>query len=322
MDSRPRNRETDLTLASVVLDDGTVFQVGRISDSQATLLGKFRQVFLIVIPPVLLLGFVGGALLTRRSTKPISMWSTPRLPLSTRAGWRCAYPERAADDELQDLVTLFNRLLTYNESLFRTLRDSLDNVAHDLRTPLARLRINLENSLREETPGTGAQDAIVDALDETERVQMIIRTLMDVARAESGLLKLELAPSDLGSLVEGVIELYDYVAQEKRSRSKRRSTRAFRLRWTAPASGRRLPISWITPSNTHRRAVWCRSRCGTNPNTPSLFFEIMAVALRRRTCLGFASVCIGPMKVAMNQVWALDSVWLRQSWKLTVAASA
>jgi signal transduction histidine kinase len=124
-------------------------------------------------------------------------------------------PERPANDELQELVVLFNRMLAHNEKLFGALRDSLDNVAHDLRTPLSRLRISLENSLRRDGGKNGAQDEILDALEETERVQTIIRTLMDVAQAESGLMRLHKEPTEIDSLVRDVIGLYEHVAQEK-----------------------------------------------------------------------------------------------------------
>ncbi|MBA2271009.1 MAG: HAMP domain-containing protein [Chthoniobacterales bacterium] len=209
----PRNGETDLTLATRVLDDGTIFQVGRSSDSRETLLGKFRQVFVIIIPPVLLIGFIGGALLTRRMTKPICALVEAAASIINTGRMDVRVPERRADDELQELVVLFNRMLEHNEKLFRTLRDSLDNVAHDLRTPLSRLRLSLEESLRTRSDGT--QDAIIDALEETERVQTIIRTLMDVAQAESGLMPLNLVAADVGSLIADVIDLYDHIAQEK-----------------------------------------------------------------------------------------------------------
>jgi len=208
-----RNTEIDLTVASMTLEDGTILQVGRSSDSRAALLGKFRQVFLAVIPPVLLLGFLGGAFVTRRMTKPVCSIVEAASAIINTGCMDVRVPERPAKDELQDLVLLFNRLLQHNEDLFRALHDSLDNVAHDLRTPLARLRATLEQALPERRGA--AQNAIAEALEEADRVETIIRTLMDVAQAEAGLMRLEVEPTDVGSLVRDVVELYEHVAQEK-----------------------------------------------------------------------------------------------------------
>ena len=211
----PRDGEVDLTVASIKLADGTVLQVGRSSDSRATLLGKFRQVFVVLIPPVLLLGFVGGAFVTRRMTKPVCEIVEAASSIINTGRMDVRVPERRTDDELQDLVVLFNRMLQHNEELIRALRDSLDNVAHDLRTPLARLRTTLESGLNGKFDAAAQQDAIVEALEETDRVQTIIRTLMDVAHAETGLMRLNVEEIDLRALIEDAVELYDHVAQEK-----------------------------------------------------------------------------------------------------------
>ena len=211
----PRDKEIDLTVATMALKDGTVLQVGRSSDSRATLLGKFRQVFLMVIPPLLLLGFIGGAFLTRRMTKPLGNIVDAASSVINTGRMDVRVPVQSAHDELQDLVLLFNRMLQHNEKLFQALRESLDNVAHDLRTPLARLRAGLEGTVRGESLAGVAQDAIVEALEETDRVETIIRTLMDVAHAESGLMSLRLEETDIRLLVGDVVELYELIAQEK-----------------------------------------------------------------------------------------------------------
>ncbi|HEV3409240.1 MAG TPA: HAMP domain-containing protein, partial [Chthoniobacterales bacterium] len=123
-----RDGETDLTVASARLEDGTTFQLGRSSDSRAALLGKFRQVFAMVIPPALLLGFIGGAVLTRRLIEPVRDVVDTASAIINTGRMDVRVPERAANDELQHMVSLFNQMLECNEELFRALRDSLDNV--------------------------------------------------------------------------------------------------------------------------------------------------------------------------------------------------
>jgi signal transduction histidine kinase len=124
-------------------------------------------------------------------------------------------PATATRGELDELVQLFNRMLEGNETLIHALRGSLDNVAHDLRTPLSRLRVMLEDALRREADLVTARQAMAGALEETDRVQTIIRTLMDVTAAETGMMKLDLQPVPFASLIDDVVELYEGVAAEK-----------------------------------------------------------------------------------------------------------
>ncbi len=211
----PRDANVDLTVATARLADGAVLQVGRSSDSRAQLLKKFREVFALVIGPVILLGFVGGVGMTNRITRPLRQIVEAARSIIRTGRLDVRVPASRTRGELDDLVGLFNKMLDGNENLIHALRGSLDNVAHDLRTPLARLRVMLEDSLRTEADLTSSRQAIAGALEETDRVQTIIRTLMDVTAAETGMMKLDLAPTDLGTLVDDVVELYEDTAAEK-----------------------------------------------------------------------------------------------------------
>ena len=210
-----RDPDMDLTVASTVLQDGTIFQVGRSSDSRSKLLAKFRQVFLVIIVPVIVLGLTGGMILTNRMMRPVRNVIAAASAIIDTGRMDVRVPLRAADDELRDLAVLFNRMLECNEELFRALHDSLDNVAHDLRTPLARLRATLEEALQDKENQETVQENIGKGLEETDRVKTIISTLMEVARAEAGLMKLRIEQTDIGALIKDAAELYAHVAEDK-----------------------------------------------------------------------------------------------------------
>jgi heavy metal sensor kinase len=202
-------------IATARLPDSSWLQVGKTTEALTALLTQFRTVFSWVALTALVLGVAGGALLARRALAPVrQLIGTVENVIATGQMDR-RMPVPHTNDEISNLARLFNEMLEKNETLIGRMREALDNVAHDLRTPLTRLRGIAELALQGEPNAQTCRDALLDAMEESDRVLTMLNTLMDISEAETGIMKLDLQPVPLEEIVREVTELFEFVAQEK-----------------------------------------------------------------------------------------------------------
>ena len=161
------------------------------------------------------LGIAGGLFLGRNMLRRVeAVRSTSQRIMRGDLSQRM--PVGTADDEFDRLSLTLNEMLDAIERLMSGMRTVTDSVAHDLRSPLTRLKSRLELALidREKTAGE-YRHALEEAIEETDGILRTFSALMEIARAEAGAAQLEMEPVNLEAVVADILELYQPVAEEK-----------------------------------------------------------------------------------------------------------
>jgi signal transduction histidine kinase len=204
-----------LETAQLRLPDGTLVQVGKSTEARDDLLARFRAALGLVTLTVVLIALTGGWLATQSAVYPIRRLShaVRRIIRTGRTDQRV--PAAGTGDALDELTVLFNAMLDRIEGLVAAMRGALDNVSHDLRTPLTRLRGTAEMALAAPPDVDRYREALADCVEESDRVLVMLNTLMDISEAESGAMQLQREPGSLAEVVHHAVDLYREVAEAK-----------------------------------------------------------------------------------------------------------
>jgi heavy metal sensor kinase len=195
-------------------DHKTKFYVslGLSLDNNRKLLRQFTIRVLVAVPLIILAGCLMGWFLAGRGLAPVLEVAQAAQRISG-SNLSLRIPTRGARDELDTLIATFNEMIARLEDSFGQIRQFSTDVSHELRTPLTILRGQLEVALFTADTKEQYREAIVDSLQDIERMGQIVRALLLLSQAETGQVILQRSKLDLADLVRDIADQFEIPAE-------------------------------------------------------------------------------------------------------------
>lgn len=177
-------------------------------------MAKYRKVLAIAFGSVLLIGGGLGFYTTKRAM--LGVQRVTRTAISIGQGdLSCRVDVGHQGREIQDMAVAFNDMLERIQSLIKELKEVTTNVAHDLRSPITRIRGAAETALQEKDSIESHQEANGQIIAECDRLISIINIMLDIAVMDSGAAPLPDTTVDITNIVKDACELFRPVAEDK-----------------------------------------------------------------------------------------------------------
>jgi signal transduction histidine kinase len=185
------------------------------SDSLQELLEAYRSFFGISLAGVALASIFVGWFLARRALSGVD--DVRRTAQSIAKGaFDSRVPVKGTGDEVDQLAVTFNGMLGQIQTVLSSMKEITDNIAHDLRSPITRMRGMAELTLVGRGSVGDYETVIGRVVEECDRLLGMINTMLDISEAEAGIARFSPSAVDVGQMARDVIDLFSPVAEDKR----------------------------------------------------------------------------------------------------------
>jgi signal transduction histidine kinase len=206
-----------IQVQTTIAKDGRILQVGKgsfLEMDQKSMLLRMLLVFGIIST---VFSVISGFIMMMITLGPIHhITESMSHIIQTGAFERGAPPVKSTISELDTLGQLFTVMTSKYANLIQAMRQTMDHVAHDFRTPLTRIRGSAELALSRPDPlPQEVSDTLAGIIEDCDSAKLQLQNLMDAREMESGFVKLNLQPLDLTHLMAEMMDMYSLIADEK-----------------------------------------------------------------------------------------------------------
>ncbi len=208
------NRSDEMRILYAMLSPTVIVQVGQAMESQARLLDAFKRIFIITMSCLIVLAAGVGWFMAKRAVSGIEAVTHTAQKISS-GSLQERVPVKPRGDEIDQLATPFNRMVDRIQTLLMEIKEMSDNIAHDLRSPVTRIRGTAEVTL---TTGKSLGDyeaMAASTIEDCDRLLDMINTMLLISKTEAGVENPSREEVDAAALIRKACELFEPIAEEK-----------------------------------------------------------------------------------------------------------
>jgi heavy metal sensor kinase len=208
------NRKDEVRILYAMLSPSIILQVGQAMESYSWFLDAFKGIFIITMTFLIAVAAAVGWFMARRAVSGIEAITRTAQKISGGI-LEERVPVKTRGDEIDQLATTFNQMLERIQALLTELKEMSDNIAHDLRSPITRIRGIAEVTLTTGRSLNEYENMAASTIEECDRLLDMINTMLMISKTESGVDQLSRTEVDLSDLVRKACELFEPTAEDK-----------------------------------------------------------------------------------------------------------
>ena len=208
------DRKHKIRLLYAVIGPGMILQMGQSMENHTRIIDVFRKVFITTMAILFALAVVVGWFMARRALVGVATVTQTARRIS-EGSLEKRVPVKKRADEIDQLALTFNQMLDRIEKLVTGIKEMSDNIAHDLKSPITRIRGIAEVSL---TSGSSLQEyesMAAGTIEECDRLLDMINTMLIISRTEAGVNQLDCQKLDIANLVGDACDIFQSSAEDK-----------------------------------------------------------------------------------------------------------
>ncbi len=211
---RSTDRSHEIRVVYALLGPGLIVHLGQAMDDLTRIIDAFQRTFVSIMAVLFVLAAVIGWFMARRALAGVENVTRTAHRISGSSLTE-RVPVTGREDEIDRLAVTFNQMLDRIQTLVSGIKEMTDNIAHDLKSPITRIRGQAELALLGSGSGEDYEAMAASAVEECDRLIEMINTMLFISRTEAGLTRPELAEMDIAALVRDACRLFQAPAEEK-----------------------------------------------------------------------------------------------------------